>query len=77
MRRSFAWSVGSATTSCFNLRLRERDLEVKMWREKAWPRTTLPVPVFLNRLDAPLCVFSFGIQIFLDLDYGNALTSLV
>jgi len=25
----------------------------------------LPVPVFLNRLDAPLCVLSFGIEIFL------------
>jgi hypothetical protein len=23
----------------------------------------LPVPVFLNRLDAPLCVFSLGIKI--------------
>jgi bifunctional DNA-binding transcriptional regulator/antitoxin component of YhaV-PrlF toxin-antitoxin module len=42
-----------------------------MWRAKEWPRTTLPVPVFLNRLDAPLCVFSFGIQIFLGLDYKS------
>jgi hypothetical protein len=24
----------------------------------------LPVPVFLNRLDAPLCVLSFGIGFF-------------
>ena len=28
---------------------------------KAWPRFTRPLPVFLKRLAAPLCVFSFGI----------------
>ena len=33
-----------------------------MWRANAWRRFTLPVPVFLNRLDAPLWVFSFGIE---------------
>jgi hypothetical protein len=46
--------------------LRERTLDVKMWRANAWCRTTLPVPVFLNRLDAPLCVFSLGIGFFQD-----------
>src|ERR1041385_3071555 len=34
-----------------------------MWRPKAWLRTTLPVPVFLNLLDAPLCVLSLGIVV--------------
>src|SRR5579883_1843508 len=33
-----------------------------MWRANACRRTTLPVPVFLNRLDAPLWVFNFGIE---------------
>jgi putative addiction module component (TIGR02574 family) len=33
-----------------------------MCRPKAWLRITLPVPVFLNRLDAPLWVFNFGIK---------------
>ena len=49
------------TTACPSLRLRERDLEVKICRANAWRRFTLPVPVFLNRLDAPLWVFNFGI----------------
>src|SRR6185437_14985929 len=58
---SFAWSVSSATTPCPSLRFRERVFEVKIWRAKACRRATLPVPVFLNRLDAPLCVFNLGI----------------
>jgi hypothetical protein len=33
-----------------------------MWRRCECPRFTFPVPVFLKRLDAPLCVFSFGIS---------------
>jgi len=53
--------VSSAMTPCPKRRFRARDLEVKMWRAKAWLRLILPVPVFLNRLDAPLWVFSFGI----------------
>ena len=35
-----------------------------MWRANACCRTTFPVPVFLNRLDAPLCVFSLGMTVF-------------
>src|SRR5579883_162172 len=35
-----------------------------MCRAKACWRTTFPVPVFLNRLDAPLCVFSLGMTMF-------------
>src|SRR5262245_17775965 len=31
-----------------------------MWRLKALARTIFPVPVFLKRLAAPRCVFSFG-----------------
>jgi hypothetical protein len=31
-----------------------------MWRKNAFDRFTFPVPVFLKRLAAPLCVFSFG-----------------
>ncbi len=34
-----------------------------MWRENAWPRTTLPVPVFLNRLDAPFADFNSLAQV--------------
>jgi hypothetical protein len=34
-----------------------------MWRILDWPRLNLPVPVFLKRLAAPLCVFNFGIEI--------------
>src|SRR5262245_20573628 len=33
-----------------------------MWRLKALARLILPVPVFLNLLAAPLCVFSLGIK---------------
>jgi hypothetical protein len=45
-----------------NLRFRERGFEVRIWRANACRRATLPVPVFLKRLDAPLCVFSLGIE---------------
>ena len=34
-------------------------LLVRMWRLNAAPRTTLPVPVFLNRFAAPRWVFNF------------------
>src|SRR6186713_91580 len=34
-----------------------------MWRLNALALTILPVPVFLKRLAAPRCVFSFGISI--------------
>src|ERR1700759_2625305 len=31
-----------------------------MWRFLVWPRRIFPVPVFLKRLAAPLCVFNLG-----------------
>jgi hypothetical protein len=31
-----------------------------MWRKNAFDLLIFPVPVFLKRLAAPLCVFSFG-----------------
>src|SRR5580704_4469727 len=65
MRRSTAWSAASATTEVCSLFLRLRALEVRMCRANACWRTTFPVPVFLNRLDAPLCVFSLGMALFL------------
>src|SRR5215469_12183190 len=46
-------------------RLRLVFFEVRMWRLKACPRLNLPVPVFLKRFAAPLCVFSFGMAVFL------------
>src|SRR5580704_17990961 len=33
-----------------------------MWRSPECPRFTLPLAVFLKRLDAPLCDFNFGIS---------------
>src|SRR5438445_1370988 len=36
--------------------------DVRMWRRPECPRFTFPVPVFLKRLAAPLCVFNFGIS---------------
>lgn len=44
-------------------RFRAGDLDVKMWRAKARLRAILPEPVILNRLAAPLWVFSFGIGV--------------
>src|SRR5215472_9184972 len=46
-------------------RLRLVSFEVRIWRLKACPRLNLPVPVFLKRFAAPLCVLSFGIAVFL------------
>ena len=37
--------------------------DVRMWRRCERPRFTFPVPVNLKRLAAPLCVFSFGINL--------------
>src|SRR5271170_4042100 len=37
-----------------------------MWRIFDWPRTILPVPVFLKRLAAPLWVFSLGMVVLLE-----------
>jgi hypothetical protein len=55
--------AGSATADRTSRRFRERDFEVRMWRANAWWRLIFPVPVFLNRLAAPLWVFNFGIEI--------------
>src|SRR6516162_8019981 len=44
-------------------RLRLVPFEVRMWRLKACPRLNLPVPVFLKRFAAPLCVFNLGIAV--------------
>src|SRR6185369_1414428 len=46
-------------------------LLVRMWRLKALARTILPVPVFLKRLAAPRCVFSFGISLLFCLGSGG------
>src|SRR5712692_3982168 len=43
-------------------RLRFFAFEVRMWRRYALLRFTFPVPVFLKRFEAPLCVFSLGIK---------------
>src|SRR5437879_4632046 len=56
IRRSLALSAASATTLFPSLRFLFFDFDVNMWRANACPRTTLPLPVFLNRLDAPLWV---------------------
>src|SRR3954471_9731795 len=61
MRRSFAVSWGDTSVVPFNLRLRLRDLLVRMWALNALPRLNFPVPVFLKRLAAPRWLFSFGI----------------
>ena len=63
MRATFFWSALSTNVSVSSWRLRLVIFEVRMWRLKACPRLNLPVPVFLKRFAAPLCVFSFGIAI--------------
>src|SRR5579863_10045628 len=62
MRCSLAWSAGSATTPVCSLFFLLRALEVRMCRANACCLTTFPVPVFLNRLDAPLWVLSLGMK---------------
>jgi len=65
MRATFFWSALSTMLSVSRWRLRLVVLEVRIWRLKACPRLNLPVPVFLKRFAAPLCVFSLGIAVFL------------
>src|SRR5271165_1354017 len=65
MRATFFWSALSTIVSVSRWRLRLVAFEVRMWRLKACPRLNLPVPVFLKRFAAPLCVFSLGIAVFL------------
>src|SRR5271165_2531439 len=64
MRATFFWSALSTMLSVSRWRLRLVVFEVRMWRLNACPRLNLPVPVFLKRLAAPLCVLSFGIAVF-------------
>ena len=59
--RSFGLRRPSTRRPCpRSPRFRLRDLLVRMWRLNALLRMNLPVPVFLKRLAAPRCVFSFG-----------------
>src|SRR5207253_256180 len=56
--------LASASDTTFVPRLWRFDfvsLLVRMWRLNALARTIFPVPVFLKRFAAPLCVFSLGI----------------
>src|SRR5882762_9402931 len=62
MRSSFR---ASASDTCWVPRMCRFDfvvLPVRMWRLNALARMIFPVPVFLKRLAAPLCVFNFGIS---------------
>jgi hypothetical protein len=63
--------AGSAIDACPSRRFRVRVFEVKIWRANACRRLILPVPVFLNRLDAPLWVFNFGIYNFLGVGHPH------
>lgn len=58
-RLTAARAVGATTMERFNRRFRSRALLVRICLIPDLRRTTLPVPVRLNRLLAPLCVFSF------------------
>src|SRR5208337_466841 len=64
MRLILGTSALSSITSVSSWRLRLVPFEVRIWRLYACPRLILPVPVFLKRLAAPLCVFIFGIVFF-------------
>src|SRR5271169_927765 len=62
MRITFLKSASLTSTALPRCFLRFLDLEVRMWRRFALCRLIFPVPVFLKRLAAPLCVFSLGIN---------------
>src|SRR5271156_5358149 len=66
MRATFAWSASETSVLCASLRLVLVSFDVRMWRIFDWPRTILPVPVFLKRLAAPLWVFNLGMVILLE-----------
>src|SRR5271157_3587713 len=66
MRATFAWSASETSVLCASLRLVLVSFDVRMWRIFDWPRKILPVPVFLKRLAAPLCVFSLGMGFLLE-----------
>src|SRR5208283_4251196 len=63
MRLTFLRSASLTSTEFPSFFLRFLAFEVRMWRRNALWRFTFPVPVFLKRLAAPLCVFSLGIKI--------------
>jgi len=63
MRSTFGKSASETSTVPPRWRLVFFSFDVKMWRIFVWPRSTLPVPVFLKRFAAPLCVFSLGMDI--------------
>src|SRR4029077_17514916 len=62
MRSTLARSPSLTKAGDPRLRLRFLLLEVRIWRRCERPRFTFPVAVFLKRLEAPLCVFNFGIE---------------
>src|SRR5262245_21406866 len=63
MRRSFLASASATTNVPRRWRLRLRVLLVRMCDLNAFARMILPAPVFLNRLAAPRCDFSFGMAL--------------
>src|ERR1700674_915947 len=62
MRFTFLKSASPSNTEFPSFFLRFLAFEVRMWRRNALCRLIFPVPVFLKRLAAPLCVFSLGIN---------------
>src|SRR5690348_884756 len=66
MRATFAWSASETSVLWASLRLVLVSFDVRIWRIFDWPRTILPVPVFLKRLAAPRCVLSLGMVFLLE-----------
>src|SRR5690348_11615887 len=66
MRATLAWSASETSVLWASLRLVLVSFDVRMWRIFDWPRTILPVPVFLKRLAAPRWVFNLGMVFLLD-----------
>jgi len=58
----FLSSVFATMAAWRKLRIRFAGLLVRRWLLYPLCLMTLPVPVTLNRLAAPLCVFIFGIS---------------
>src|SRR5690348_16547181 len=69
MRATLAWSASETSVLWASLRLVLVSFDVRMWRIFDWPRTILPVPVFLKRLAAPRCVLSLGMVFLLESAY--------
>src|SRR5271170_613282 len=76
MRATFAWSASETSVLCASFRLVLVSFDVRMWRIFDWPRNILPVPVFLKRLAAPLCVFSLGMVFLLGICLFTASSSI-